>query len=113
MERLRVVENKESIDILEMIDGKTPDEVALEFQRLTNHYERDVLSLDKLVKFDVEYDYDDFNAYIVTFRWETDEEFGKRKAKADKARETRAKHKAAKDAADYATYQKLRARFEE
>lgn len=61
-------------------------------------------------------DYDHVDIVFTLRREETDEEFAKRKQKAEKAAQTRRRNRerklAQQEAADRALYEKLRARFE-
>ena len=117
MERKRINETYEVIDIEDLFEDKTLDEVHLFIQSLSNKYERDIMQHDKLVKFRYEPEYEGPGTFMLdTYRWETEEEFTKREEKSRKAKEARAKKaaesKPKKADPDFALYQKLKKKFE-
>ena len=97
-DRKRVLEKKELLDIYDMFDNKTIDQVQLKVSALASSHERDILMHDCHVNFSVEYyGYDGGRElYLNTWRWENDEEYNKRKAKEDKAKEKARKIREAK-----------------
>ncbi len=91
------------------LDGKTPDQVIKEMQRLRDYYQgRDVY-------FDIQsYGYDGgIELYLYERREENDKEYAKRLAEEKKEKEAKKKSKAEKEAKEYAEYLRLQKKFEE
>jgi hypothetical protein len=80
-----VKEKDEEIYIYELFHDKTPEQVCMSLQAIATNVERDVLQLDKTVKFQVlesDNSYGDVAAvFLVTYREETNAEYEKRIAR--------------------------------
>ena len=125
MSKKRVLDRRDQIDIVDLFDGRSLDDVILDLQSRLHAYEEEIFTHDKEMKFEVEhYGYDGgMELYVRVQRWETDKEYDRRvakewaaKEKARKARETK-KQRArqelfAKEADERAEYERLRAKFE-
>lgn len=125
MTKKRVLDRRDRIDILDLFDSRTFDDVILDLQSMLHDYEEEIFTRDKEVKFETEYyGYDGgMELYVRVMRWETDKEYSKRsereavaKEKARKARETK-KAKALAQALtteqeERALFEKLRKKFE-
>ena len=97
-DRKRVLDKKELLDIYDMFNNKTLDQVQIELACIATAYNRDILLNDCHVNFSVDYyGYDGgIELYLNTWRWENDEEYNKRKEKEEKAREKSRKIREAK-----------------
>ena len=125
MTKKRVLDRRDPIEISDLFDGRSLDDVVLELHSLAQRYEPEILGQDKEVKFETEYyGYDGgLTLCIRVMRWETDREYNKRldreaatKERARKARETK-KAKALATALsteqeERALFEKLRKKFE-
>lgn len=113
-EKLRVFDYRDEISIDELFDGRTFDEVQLRLRELAAQYEERILSEDCEVKFDVShYGYDGGkDLYVDVYRWETDKEYKARMDADKKKRQKRVDAKAAKEAIERATYERLKKKFE-
>lgn len=125
MTKKRVLDRRDPIEISELFDGRSLDDVMLELHSLAQRYEPEILGQDKEVRFETEYyGYDGgLTLCIRVMRWETDREYSKRldreavtKERARKARETK-KAKALATALsteqeERALFEKLRKKFE-
>lgn len=113
-EKLRVFDYRDEISIDELFDGRTFDEVQLRLRELAAQYEERILSEDCEAKFDVShYGYDGgLELYVDVYRWETNEEHQARLDADKKQRKQRADAKAAKEAIERATYERLKKKFE-
>ena len=98
MTKKRKLERREQIDVYELFDNQSLDDVVLKVHSLARKYEAEVLTYDKEVKTETEhYGYDGgMEVYAAIYRWETDEEYDKRlsqeaaaKERARKAKETK------------------------
>lgn len=69
------------------------------------------MQLDKEVRFEVVKYYEVTELQLVIFRWETDEEFAKRKAEEAAARRKR-QARLKKEAKERAEYERLKKKFE-
>ena len=108
-DRKRVLKSREPIDLFDLFDRKTLDEIQLDMSTLAAAHEKDILLHDCYVNFSVEYyGYDGGReVYLNTWRWENDDEYNKRKAKEEKAKEKSRKIKEAKkEKARQALFQK-------
>ena len=125
MTKKRVLDRRDHVDIVDLFDQRSLDDVILDLQSMLHDYEEEIFTHDKEMKFEVEhYGYDGGQElYVRVQRWETDKEYAKRqgqeaaaKEKARKARETkkaRARQELfAKEADERAEYERLRAKFE-
>jgi len=92
------------ISIFDLIDGKTPDQVKAELDRITNDnisYIREGCTL----RFDVSCYYDDTELSLRITRQETDEEYAERKSEAERLKEQYKENRRKE-------YLKLKAEFE-
>ena len=98
MAKKRVLDRRDQIDIFDLFDGRSIDDVIIDLQNRLHDYEEEIFTHDKEVKFDVDhYGYDGgLELYVQVMRWETEKEYAKRtdkekaaKEKARKARETK------------------------
>ena len=122
--RQRVCSKSERLDIEEIFDGRTLDDVQAEFNALAHKYEREIFEQDLEVRFEVEYYGHDggHDVYLYSSRWETDEEFKKRQAmlEAERAARRRARERVKeaarknlyeKEADERAEFERLKAKF--
>ena len=98
MTKKRVLDRRDRVDISDLFDGRTFDDVILDLQSMLHDYEEEIFTRDKEVKFETEYyGYDGgMELYVRVMRWENDKEYAKRldreaaaKEKARKAKETK------------------------
>ncbi len=123
--RILVGVQRQYIDIEDLLNGKTVDEVLEEFQTIFRRHEKEIIQYDYDVRFQVErYGYDGGMEFVIeTKRWETDEEYQSR-LKAEKAQQEKFKQNAKKrkakalakaletEADERALYKKLKSKFE-
>lgn len=116
IERKRIKEKSEEVDLLQMLQGYSIEEVILFLQELNQSHAEDMLLYDKKVVFEgipVDW-YGAMEWQLVTYRWETDEELAKREAKSKKAKETRDRTKKPQvEDPDYELYKKLKRKYED
>ena len=98
MTKKRVLDRRDRVDISDLFDGRTFDDVILDLQSMLHDYEEEIFTHDKEVRFETEYyGYDGgMELYVRVMRWENDKEYAKRldreaaaKEKARKAKETK------------------------
>ena len=100
MTKKRVLDRRDPIEISDLFDGRSLDDVVLELHSLAKRYEPEILGLDKEVKFETEYyGYDGgLTLCIRVMRWENDREYTKRLAQEAAAKERARKAKETKKA---------------
>lgn len=124
-ERLRVLGQVDALDIGELIDGKTIEEVLMSLQALQGKYEPMILGKGYDVRFEIDYyGYDGgFDVSLHVYRDENDKEYEARMKQEEKERERKriAKEKKQErarkilmetEAAEKAEYERLRAKYE-
>lgn len=118
MTKKRVLDRRDPVDISDLFDGRSLDDVILDLQSMLHRYEEEIFTHDKEVKFETEYyGYDGgITLCARVMRWETDKEYNKRRereqAAKDKAAKARATKKAKALAQALTTEQEERALFE-
>lgn len=125
MSKKRVLDRRDHVDIVDLFDRRSLDDVILDLQSMLHRYEEEIFTHDKEVKFETEYYGHDggIEVYVRVDRWETDTEYHRRrnkeeaaKEKARQARETK-KAKAlatalATEAEERELFEKLKKKFE-
>lgn len=125
MSKKRVLDRNDHVDIVDLFDGRSLDDVIIDLQSMLHRYEEEIFTHDKQVKFETEhYGYDGgLELYVRVERWETDKEYAKRrdqeaaaKEKARKARETKKSRALAQaltsEAEERALLEKLKQKYE-
>lgn len=125
MSKKRVFDRREQVRIDDLFDGRTIDEVILDLRNMLHNYEQEIFIYDKDMRFEIEYDYDGgTHLYVRVDRWETDQEYKKRLAREqvakDKAKRAREAKKAkalamavSSEEEERALFEKLKAKFGE
>jgi hypothetical protein len=121
----RVLDRRDQVDIVDLFDQRSLDDVIIDLQSMLHQYEEEIFTHDKEVKFETEYyGYDGgLEVYVRVDRWETDTEYHRRLAKETAAKEKARKAKETKkararevlykkEADERAEYERLRAKFE-
>lgn len=125
MSKKRVLDRRDHLDIVDLFDRRSLDDVILDLQSMLHRYEEEIFTHDKEVKFETEYyGYDGgLEVYVRVDRWETDTEYHRRLAKEtaakEKARQARETKKAralatalATEAEERELFEKLKKKFE-
>ncbi len=118
MSKKRVLDRRDHVDIVDLFDRRSLDDVIIDLQSMLHQYEEEIFTHDKEVKFETEYyGYDGgLEVYVRVDRWETDTEYHRRLAKEtaakEKARQARETKKARALATALATEQEERELFE-
>lgn len=118
MSKKRVLDRRDHVDIVDLFDRRSLDDVIIDLQSMLHRYEEEIFTHDKEVKFETEYyGYDGgLEVYVRVDRWETDTEYHRRLAKEtaakEKARRARETKKARALATALATEQEERELFE-
>ncbi len=125
MSKKRVFDRNDHVDIVDLFDGRSLDDVILDLQSMLHRYEEEIFTHDKEVKFETEYYGHDggIEVYVRVDRWETDTEYHRRLAKEtaakEKARQARETKKAkalatalATEAEERELFEKLKKKFE-
>ena len=125
MSKKRVLDRRDHVDIVDLFDRRSLDDVIIDLQSMLHRYEEEIFTHDKEVKCETEYyGYDGgLEVYVRVDRWETDTEYHRRLAKETAAKEKARKAKETKkararevlykkEADERAEYERLRAKFE-
>lgn len=118
MSKKRVLDSREQVYIHDLFDGRAIDKVIIDLQCMLHRYEEEIFTYDKEVRFETEeYGHDGgTNLYVRVDRWETDQEYQKRLAREqvakDKAKRAREAKKAKALAVAVASEEEERALFE-
>ncbi len=125
MSKKRVLDRRDHVDIVDLFDRRSLDDVILDLQSMLHRYEEEIFTHDKEVKFETEYyGYDGgLEVYVRVDRWETDTEDHRRRDKEEAAKEKARKARETKKAKALATalateqeerelFEKLKKKFE-
>ncbi len=125
MSKKRVLDRRDHVDIVDLFDRRSLDDVILDLQSMLHRYEEEIFTHDKEVKFETEYyGYDGgLEVYVRVDRWETDTEYHRRRDKEEAAKEKARKARETKKAKALATalateqeerelFEKLKKKFE-
>ncbi len=125
MSKKRVLDRRDHVDIVDLFDRRSLDDVIIDLQSMLHQYEEEIFTHDKEVKFETEYyGYDGgLEVYVRVDRWETDTEYHRRRDKEEAAKEKARKARETKKAKALATalateqeerelFEKLKKKFE-